>query len=80
MKTRGHESGQRLKNGPMKNMKVKEEGLKVNSSTIMNYMNAPLIVIFGGTKETISKFIISRYHNGKFYFDKPMEISGETIY
>ena len=26
------------------------------------------------------KFIISRYHNGKFYFDRSVEISGEVIY
>ena len=57
-----------------------EEGLKVNHRTIMNYMNAPLMVSFGGTKENISKFIISQYNNGKFYFDRPMEISAETIY
>ena len=59
---------------------MKEEGLKVNASTIMNYMNAPIMESFGGTKETISRFIINLYHNGKFYFDKPIEISGETIY
>ena len=35
---------------------------------------------FGGTKETIVKFTISRYHNGKFYFNTPVEISAETIY
>ena len=57
-----------------------KEGLKINQRTIMNYMNAPLMVIFGGTKENIVKFIISRYHNGKFYFDEPVEISIETIY
>ena len=57
-----------------------KEGLKVNTSTIMNYMNTPLMVSFEGAKETISKFIIRRYHNWNFYFDKPVEISGETIY
>ena len=46
----------------------------------MNYMNAPLMESFGGMEETIVKFIISRYHNGEFYFDKPIEISSETIY
>ena len=35
---------------------------------------------FGGTKETTMKFIVSWYHNGKFYFDRPVEISGEVIY
>ena len=57
-----------------------EEANKVNHSTIMNFMNAPLMESFGGMKETIVKFIISWYHNGKFYFDTPVEISVETIY
>ena len=35
---------------------------------------------FGGMKETTVKFIISRYHNGKFYFDRLVEISGEVIH
>ena len=60
-------------------MKMIEEG-KVNASTILNYINAPLMVIFGEEKGTIAKFIISRYHNGKFYFDKPIEISDDVIY
>ena len=62
------------------NSKMLEEGTKINHSTIMNYMNAPLMASFGGIKENIFKFIINRYHNGKFYFDKPMEISTERIY
>ena len=43
-------------------------------------MNAPLIYSFAGTKEIIAQFIISRYHNGKFYFDTPVEITSELIY
>ena len=35
---------------------------------------------FWGTKETAVKFIISQYHNGRFYFDRPIEISSEVIY
>ena len=46
----------------------------------MNFINAPLMESFGGMKETIVKFIISRYHNGKFYFNTPVEISAETIH
>ena len=46
----------------------------------MNFLNAPILESFGGTKETIVKFIISWYHNGKFYFDTPLEISAKTIY
>ena len=57
-----------------------EEAEKVNDSKIMNFINALLMAIFGGMKETIVKFIISRYDNGKFYFDTPMEISTKTIY
>ena len=46
----------------------------------MSYMNTSFMASFGGTKETTVKFIISRYHNGKFYFDRPVEISSEVIY
>ena len=46
----------------------------------MNYMNPPFMVSFGGSKETTIKFIISWYHNGKFYFDRPVKISREVIY
>ena len=55
------------------------EGEKINLNTIMNYMNTPFIASFGGTKEMIVKFIISQYRNGKFYFDKLIEIFGEVI-
>ena len=37
---------------------------KIQHSTIVNYVNAPLMASFVGTKETTVKFIISRYHNG----------------
>ena len=57
-----------------------EEAQKVHTSTIMSYINGPIMASFGGMKEIIAKFIISRYHNGKFYFDKTVEISRETIY
>ena len=43
-------------------------------------MNIPFMASYGGTKETAVKFIISWYHNGKFYFDRLVEISGEVIY
>ena len=46
----------------------------------MSYMNTPFMASFSRTKETAVKFIINRYHNGKFYFDKPVEISSEVIY
>ena len=35
---------------------------------------------FAGTKETTVKVIISWYHNGRFYFDQPADISVEVIY
>ena len=43
-------------------------------------MNAHLMESFGGTKENIAKFIISRYNNGKLFSDRPVEISVKTIY
>ena len=45
---------------------------KIQKSTIFNYPNAPLMASFGGTKEAAVKFIISRYHNDRFYFDRPI--------
>ena len=53
---------------------------KIQHSTIVNYVNVPLMASFGGTKETAVKFIISQYHNGKFYFNQPVDISMEVIY
>ena len=52
---------------------------KVRRSTIFNYANAPLMASFGGKKEAVVKFIISRYHNGQFYFDQLIEITGDVI-
>ena len=52
---------------------------KVQWSTIFNYPNAPLMASFGGTKEAAVKFIISRYHNGRFYFDQLVNITGDII-
>ena len=46
----------------------------------MSYMNTSFMESFDGTKETTVKFIISWYQNGKFYFDRPVEIFGEVIY
>ena len=43
-------------------------------------MNTMFMASFRGTKERAVKFIISRYHNGRFYFGRPVEISGEVIY
>ena len=52
---------------------------KIRHNTILSYANAPLMASFGGTKETAVKFIISRYHNGWFYFNEPVDISGDVI-
>ena len=52
---------------------------KIQYSTIFNYVNALLMASIGGTKETTVKFIISWYHNGQFYFDQLVDISGEVI-
>ena len=60
--------------------RMTQEVEKISCSTIMSYMNTPFMASFGRTKETAVKLIISRYHSGKFYFDKPVEIFGEVIY
>ena len=60
--------------------KMTQEVEKISHNTIMSYMNTPFMARFDRTKETAVKFIISRYHNGKFYFDKPVEIFSEIIY
>ena len=52
---------------------------KIRKSTILQYPNAPLMASFGGTKEAAVKFIISRYHNGRFYFNQPIDITGDVI-
>ena len=59
--------------------KMTQAAKKIRRSTIFNYPNAPLMASFGGTKEVAVKFIISRYHNGRFYFDWPVEIIGDII-
>ena len=61
------------------NKKPTQAAEKIKYSTIFSYVNAPLMPSFGGTKETTVKFIISRYHNDRFYFDQPVDISGEVI-
>ena len=60
--------------------KLTPQAEKISHNTIMSYMNTPFMASFGGTKETVVKFIIGQYHNGKFYFDRPVEIFGEFIY
>ena len=59
--------------------KATQAAQKIQCSTLFGYANAPLMASFGGTKEAAMKFIISRYHNGWFYFDEPIEISGDVI-
>ena len=61
------------------NKKMTQAAEKVRRSTIFGYANAPLMASFGGTKEVVVKFIISRYHNGQFYFDEPIDIVREVI-
>ena len=59
--------------------KMTQEAEKFQRSTLFGYANAPLMESFGGTKEAAVKFIISRYHNGRFYFDELIDISGDVI-
>ena len=52
---------------------------KIKRNTLFGYANALLMASFGGMKGAAIKFIISRYHNGRFYFDQPVNISGDVI-
>ena len=52
---------------------------KIRKSGIFQYPNAPLMESFDGIKEAAVKFIISRYHNGRFYFDQPIDITADVI-
>ena len=52
---------------------------KIQNNSILQYPNAPLMASFGGTKEAAVKFIINRYHNGRFYFDQLIDITGDVI-
>ena len=61
-----------IKKWSYKNEKMMEEDQKLSASTILSYINAPLMASFSGTKDIITKFIVIQYHNGKFYFDKPI--------
>ena len=59
--------------------KMTQAAEKFRCSTLFGYANAPLMESFGGTKEAAVKFIISHYHKGRFYFDEPIDISGDFI-
>ena len=61
------------------NKKATQATEKIKYNTIFSYVNAPLMASFDGTKETAVKFIISQYHNGRFYVDQPVDISREFI-
>ena len=47
---------------------MKEEAHKVSASTIMSYINAPLMASFGGTKEIIEKLSLVDITMGIFIF------------
>ena len=53
---------------------------KVSANTILSYLNAPLMAVFRGMNDIIANFIVSQYYNGKLYFDRPIEVSGDIIY
>ena len=69
-----------IKKWSYKDVKITEESQKLSASTILSYMNAPLMDNFLVMKEIISQFIVSIYHIGKLYFDIPVEISSDIIY
>ena len=61
-----------IKEWAYQDKKITLEEEKISHNTIMRYMNTSFMESFGGTKETTIKFIVNRYHNGKFYFNRPI--------
>jgi len=59
--------------------KMTQAAEKVRNNSILQYPNAPLMASFSGMKEAAVKFIISSYHNGRFYFDQLIDITGDVI-
>lgn len=46
---------------------------------IKAYLNSPIMGIFDNLKEEASKFLVSRYHDGKIWIDDPIEITPKLI-
>ena len=61
--------GTEIKEWDYVNKRPAQAAEKINHSTIVNLINALIMANFGGTKEKTVKFIISRYHNYRFYVD-----------
>ena len=49
-------------------------------SGISRYFSAPQIAMFGNLKDLATKYIVSRYHEGKLWLDSIMEITAELIH
>ena len=46
---------------------------------IKSYLNAPIVDNFGTLKEEATKFLVSRYHDGKIWLDQPITINAKII-
>ena len=58
----------------------KREGTwNLATARIKSYLNAPNIDNFRNLKEEVAKFLVSRYHDGKFWLDRPIAIIGKLI-
>lgn len=58
----------------------KSEGARNLSTTrIKTYFNAPIIDNIDNLKEEATKFLVSRYHDGKIWLDEPIGIIGKLI-
>jgi len=51
----------------------------LEKAKIRSYLSAPQIAGFYGLKEEAAKFIVSRYHEGKFWLDEPVKITLQLI-
>lgn len=55
------------------------EGRSLKKQKIRAYMGAPLVTGFDGLKVEAMKFIVSRYHKGKAWLNKLIEIPPQLI-
>jgi hypothetical protein len=46
---------------------------------IKSYLNTPILESFENNKEKAAKFLVSYYHDGKFWLDEPIKITPKLI-
>lgn len=55
------------------------DSVYLTNAKITSYLNAPLITPFGALKEEATKFIVNRYHIGKFWLHELVDVTPVLI-